>query len=199
MLALTGRVVLQGVDVVVDLARRDPHPRLHVALHEALHQQLLTDVLAELIVLEPLLLERAAELQRVHVVAAGDALDGAVDGGRVDHDAELACPLAEDLPIDQALQHALGEHRVVGQGLLVAPRLGAQEGALGAHVAREHHALVDDGGDAVDRDVLGAGGRRQGEGRRRDEGEPEPAGRSLVHGRCLFGGGADAAQSSSSR
>ncbi len=153
------RLVL--LQVAVDLAVAHLDLVVDLALAQLRQQDLVAHLVAELVEVHAVALERGTELRQREVVALGDALDGGVELRVPDLEPALLRQLQLRLLEDQPLQDLALEHLAIRQRRALAPQLALHERDVLVELALRHHVLVDDRHDAVDRDEL-LGRRRRG-------------------------------------
>ncbi len=179
-----GEMDFAGLDVAgreqgVDFGVADLACALHDALLQALDENLFLGLLAEIVIVQTVARERAAQLGDVDVVALRDALDRLVDVVVGDADAGALRALNLDAIHDQAVEHLAAQDVGRGQLLRIAAVLGLdlRDGAV--ELALQNDVVLGDRDDAVERfDRLDLGAcERHGDGKE----QGEEGGEKLVH------------------
>ena len=136
----------------------------HAALAHPTDDHLAAHLFAGALVGQAVAGECGAELVEAQTVALGDAGHGLVELGVADADAGALADLQLDVLDDQAFQHLLGEHMLGRQGR-AAPTDGLLHFAqTGIQLALHDDVAVHDGGHAIQRTHLGAGGGGEQQG-----------------------------------
>ena len=140
---------------LIHLAGRNADSLQHIALTQQSQRQLLTHFLAVGGVIDSLLLERFGKLGQRDVVALCDLGQGAVQRFVRHFQAGTVGALSLDLLQDEPLEDLLAQNVRRRQLELLGTQPLADRGHLVVELAVQHHAVVHDGGDAVEHHALG--------------------------------------------
>jgi hypothetical protein len=144
-----GRAFL-AFDVLIEFARRDVDALHHIASAQPLPLYLAPQALPVIGVDQAFAGQLVGQLRQRHLVALGDVLQRGVDLFVRHHDAGMVGALFLDGLEHQPLQHLFAHHAGGWQRDILCLQALGHFADLGVELALEHHAVVDDGDDAVE-------------------------------------------------
>ena len=151
VLLLFAALCLQQLDDLLDLLVRDVDALAHLIATHLAHQQFPPDLLTKLSFTEPISGGFLFELLDGHLLIGGNRGYGLIELGIADFQTLAIGQLDDQTLADQPIQRLLAQLTIFRQWLVVAGCIALHLGDQAVELTCEHHILIDDGNDLVQR------------------------------------------------